>query len=72
MRLYNGCPDDELKAYWERQANISKELGKVGLRATYFPMEEKWMVFDKNSLPVTDFYETKQQAADAALALIAK
>lgn len=45
MRCYNGCPDKELQAVLDDNAAAEIELAVFGARATYFPMEERWMVF---------------------------
>jgi hypothetical protein len=69
VRCYNGQPDDELKAVLDADEKAGEELAAKGLRATYFPVEQAWMVFDARHLPVTDFYPTKRSAANAALRL---
>lgn len=66
MRCYNGCPDKELQALIDDMKLASKELAAIGARATYFPMEHKWMVFSDNKA-ITGFHDTKRQAANAAL-----
>lgn len=66
MRCYNGCPDSELQAFLDDQALATKELAAIGARATYFPMEQKWMVF-KDYEAITEFHNTKRQAANAAI-----
>lgn len=68
MRLYDGHPDKELKAKMDADAAdaAAKKLAAIGARATYFPMEEKWMVF-KNYKAVTGFHPTIQSAAAEAL-----
>lgn len=45
MRLYNGCPDDELQAVWDAQDNCKAKLKSIGCKAIYFPVEGKYMVF---------------------------
>lgn len=67
MRCYNGCPDSALQAFLDDQRKASEELAAIGCHATYFPMEEKWVVF-KGNRPITPFLDTKRAAADAALA----
>lgn len=44
MRCYNGAPDSELKLIWDKKYKLHEELHKRGLRACYFPLEEKWRV----------------------------
>ena len=66
MRCYNGCPDDELQALLDDKALATKQLAAIGARATYFPTEQKWMVF-KDYEAITEFHETKRQAANAAI-----
>ena len=64
MRCYNGCPDSVLQAKLDADALIRKRLNHMGMRATYFPMEQKYMVFHGLS-PVTKFHSTLQEAANA-------
>lgn len=68
MRCYNGCPDKALQAVLDSAADVRKELeriGKeidgVGCRATWFPMEEKFMVF-KGLDPITGFCDNLHAA----------
>lgn len=42
MRLYNDCPDDELKAVMDHEAAIRAEAKSLGIHITYFPMEGKY------------------------------
>lgn len=72
MRLYNGCPDDELAAIWKANDDARARLKKAGFRPTYFPLEDKWMVSTRidSGMPwreVTGFHDTLLQAAHAAL-----
>lgn len=72
MRLYNGCPDNELAAIWKAQDDARAALAKVGLHATYFPMEGKWMVSTSIHTPgpwreITGFHDTLVEAAHVAL-----
>lgn len=69
MRCYNGCPDKELQAVLDDNAAAEIELAVFGARATYFPMEERWMVF-KDYKPVTDFHSSKRLAANAAINIL--
>jgi hypothetical protein len=68
MRCYNGCPDSELQALLDAQARARAELqAKLpGASATYFPMEEKWMVF-RDLQPLTGFKDTLIAAVAAAI-----
>lgn len=66
MRCYHGCPDKELKLVLDDQENARKELAKIGAHATYFPMEQKWMVF-KNYESISSFHDTIRQAANSVL-----
>lgn len=52
MRLYNGCPDDELAALWKQNDDARKRLAETAkelfgeearARVTYFPMEDRYM-----------------------------
>ena len=46
MRVYNGCPSDELAAYWDRIAKLETQLkNKIPTAwVTYFPVEVGYMV----------------------------
>ena len=66
MRIFNGCPDAEASAWIKANETTKNRLNAAGFAATYFPMEQKWMAF-KDYLPVSDFYPTIQQLADAVL-----
>lgn len=57
MRCYDGCPDKELQAFIDAEAKAHRELAKLGLRATYFPMEGAWMAF-RDHVSVTGFCNT--------------
>lgn len=70
MRCYNGQPDKDLQALLDDLRKAGEELAAVGLRATYFPMEGKWMVFDKNHRPIDGFHSSKRDAADAAMRIL--
>lgn len=43
MRLYNGAPDSELQAIWDRRDAIRAELAKHGVRVVYYPTEDGYM-----------------------------
>ena len=64
MRCYNGCPDSQLQAHIDEQNRLHKELSLRGATATYFPVEERWMIF-KDYKPVTEFHTTLAGAVDA-------
>lgn len=66
MRCYNGCPDSELQALIDDSAKATQELKAIGAHATYFPVEDQWMVF-KDYQPLTGFHGTKRQATNSAL-----
>lgn len=70
MRCYDGCPDEELQAVLDAKFEAHKQLADAGLRATYFPMEGQWMVFDTGFNPVTGFCDSVLEAADTALAKV--
>ena len=42
MRLYNGCPDDELKAIWDSRKKARDRARELGYCITWFPIEEKY------------------------------
>lgn len=64
MRYYNGCPDSKFQAYLDEQNRLHAELGRMGIRATYFPAEERWMGF-KDYRPVTEFHATLAEVVHA-------
>jgi hypothetical protein len=45
MRCYNGCPDTQLQSLLDAQSAAHQELKSKGLHATYYPVEQKWLVF---------------------------
>jgi hypothetical protein len=42
MRLYDGAPDNALKAVMARQEAIKAALKRKSFGVTYFPMEAQW------------------------------
>ena len=65
MRCYNGAPDKELQALMDDSERAGKELEALGLHATWFPMEQGWVVF-RGIHPVNDdFYSSRRAAANA-------
>lgn len=64
MKCYNGCPDKELQAILDDQANAQKELSKMDLHATYFPMEKRYMVFTENFKSDFVFHTSIREALD--------
>lgn len=42
MRLYNGCPDDELAAVWESRQSAKDKAKALGYGITYFPVEGQY------------------------------
>lgn len=66
MRCYNGCPDKALQSHLDDEAKAHDELKAERMRATWFPMEAKWMMF-KGLLPVGGFHISVRRAADYIL-----
>lgn len=64
MRCFNGCPDSSLQAWLDEQSKQHQRLIPYGARATYFPVEESWMVF-QGYQPVTGFHSSLRGAVDA-------
>ena len=62
MRCYNGCPDSELKTYLQVQESYKQAITAAGYSVTWFPMEEKWLVF-KGYHAVSPFLNTLAEAA---------
>lgn len=52
MRLYNGCPDSELKAIWDENDRIRAAIKARGFTVTYFPNGEFYQAFDTRCLSV--------------------
>lgn len=48
MRLYNGCPDDDLRELLERQTEFASKLKQYNGRCVYFPYECTYIVFIDN------------------------
>lgn len=46
MRLYNGCPDDELAAIWKSRADAKAEARKLGYGICWYPVEEKYAAYN--------------------------
>ena len=65
MRCYDGCPDAELQAKLDDEADAAQELAKSGIRVVYFPMEGKWMAMDENHNARSGFCDTKRAVANA-------
>lgn len=68
MRLYNGCPDSELKAKWDSIEKAKKQLQKQIPEAhcTYFPKEEKWQVHVWGKM-IGGFFDTELAAIESAI-----
>lgn len=66
MRLYDGAPDDELKAHMDDLERCDRELAQHGARATFYPAEEKWAVW-VGFRQITEFHQSKRAATDDAL-----
>lgn len=67
MRCYNGCPDSALQALLDDSERATKQLAAIGARATYFPVEQGWLVFRDLERLTDNFQPTKRAAADAVL-----
>lgn len=63
MRCYNGAPDSELAALWDDTKLAHRQLGSIGKRAVYFPVEQKWLVFD-GIKPLPDWHDSVRSAAN--------
>jgi len=63
-RVYDGCPDDTLKAEWERRAAIKARAREAGIALTWFPMEEKWGAgdMDRGHVPLGFLQDTLDAA----------
>lgn len=42
MRLYNGCPDDELAAIWKSRDDARARARELGYFITWYPVEERY------------------------------
>lgn len=68
MRIYNGCPDNELKARFDEEDKLFKKVRKYypEVKVTYFPLEAKFHVHSwGNSL--SKMCDTKLSALHNAL-----
>lgn len=61
MRCYDGCPDSELKALMDANAETERKATLAGIRLTYFPVEEMWMAFRGVKI-ASEFHPTRQGA----------
>lgn len=63
MRLYNGCPDDELAMIMDTEDNAEKEIKRMGYIITYFPLEGGYYLAYANTYrPIGDLFDSKWQA----------
>lgn len=62
-RIYNGCPDDELKAKWLYEEGLSKALSLLepDAHCAYFPMEAQYRVH-KWGVPISKMCNTREEA----------
>lgn len=79
MRLYNGCPDDELAAFWASRDKARADLKKADPTGTawctYFPVEEmyscsRWDENGKFEELTPEFHPTVESACAAAIAYL--
>jgi len=73
VRLYNGCPDDELAAVWKSRADARAALDAAspGAFVTYFPMEGKYSACTKDYKDLGPFADSVEQAVAEALRILA-
>lgn len=45
MRCYNGCPDSQLQAHLNLQAELRKQITELGFSVTWFPSGEFYQAF---------------------------
>lgn len=69
MRCYNGAPDSELSAYIKRQLAARLRL-PIGTRCVYFPMEDKYAVFNESHRQIGSFEDTPELACDKAVSVL--
>ena len=78
MRCYNGCPDDALRAKLAADDAATKRLQAtvnalrklhVDARCTYFPMEQKYLVF-VGYQAIGEMEDSKQGACNKAIELL--
>jgi len=57
MRLYNGCPDSDLKAHWDEIDELKQRLQRVspGALCTCFPADGVHQVWTKGNKPVGEW-----------------
>jgi hypothetical protein len=67
FKCYDGAPNTALRNYLKRQEDIRNQLKSMGYRATYFPVEEQYMLFDSNCKIMSDFIWTLEGCLHHAL-----
>lgn len=66
-RIYNGCPDSELKAKWDAEASALEEVRKLNARHCYFPMEGMHSIYMTSTYQQLAWHEDKMTAILHAL-----
>jgi hypothetical protein len=68
MRVYNGCPNDELQKYLDKVQKLEEILLNKFPEScvTYFPVEQKWQVHEWGN-PLSKFHTAKIDAILEAL-----
>lgn len=71
MRVYNGCPDSELQAKLDYEANLYNRLLKINPEAcaTYFPIENRWHVHIWGN-PVSGMHIGRVDAIQEAISIL--
>jgi hypothetical protein len=63
VRCYNGCPDSALQAVLDSRSRAHDALAQMGARATWYPVEQKYMVFVGIKPLTWDMFGTVEAAA---------
>jgi hypothetical protein len=67
MLFFVGSTDAQLKEKFKLDKDAKERLIRAGYSATYFPVEQRWMAFDANHKPVSDFHDDLFSLAKAVL-----
>ena len=63
MKLYNGCPCDELAELLVTEESARDEIRNMGYIITYFPLEGGYyLAYAKTYKPIGELFNSKQTA----------
>lgn len=63
MKLYNGCPCDELAELLATEESANDEIRNMGYIITYFPLEGGYyLAYAKTYKPIGELFNSKRSA----------